>query len=115
MIFEKRIDDLIEAGWQVLENDFDEAAFQRWRTEAFKFLSAVLGSEHTYTQYFKRYVRELESSEVLTGGGILAAAKAEVATEPHRITQDTPPEENPAGRPLRSLKSSSPASTRAGH
>jgi hypothetical protein len=109
MLFEKRIDDLVEAGRQVLDSDFDEVAFQRWRKEAFKFLSAVLGPEHSYTQYFEKYVRQLERSEVLTGGGILIAAKAEVAKEPPQMNRGTSPGEHLAGRHLCSLKSSCPA------
>ena len=105
MAFEKRIDDLIEAGWRVLESDFDEAAFHGWRKEAFKFLGAVLGPEHTYTQYFEKYVRQLERSEVLTGEGILMAARANVAGESPRASRLKPPSQNPAEDYLPSSRS----------
>ena len=79
MLFEKRIDDLIEAGWHVLESDFDENAFQNWRREAFKFLTTMLGPRHAYTLYFEKYVHHSQRAELLTGGGILSAAKEEMA------------------------------------
>ena len=75
---EKRIDDLIRAGWHVLDSDFDEAAFQNWRREALKCLTVMLGSEHAYTQYFKGYVHHPQRAELLTGEGILSAAKEEM-------------------------------------
>jgi hypothetical protein len=79
MQVEKRIDDLIEAGWHVLNSDFDTEAFQHWKKQAFNCLSALLGPDHTYTLYFKNYVREAEEKNLLAGGGILTAAKEEMA------------------------------------
>lgn len=43
MSVEQRIDDLIEAGWGVLDSDFDPVAFQRWRRRAFDCLTPWLG------------------------------------------------------------------------
>jgi hypothetical protein len=83
MLSEKRIDDLIEAGWHVLESDFDENAFQNWRREAFKCLAAMLGPDHTYTRYFKKFVDQHPRAGLLTGGGILGAAKEEMANRLH--------------------------------
>ena len=83
MVPEKRIDDLMEAGWHVLESNFDESAFQNWRREAFDCLAAMLGPEHTYTRYFKKYVDQHPRAGLLTGGGILGAAKAEMAKRVH--------------------------------
>ena len=70
---------MIEAGWHVLKSNFDETAFQNWRREAFKCLAAMVGPKHAYTQYFKQYVRNPRRAEILTGGGILSAAKEEMA------------------------------------
>jgi hypothetical protein len=81
---EKRIDDLIEAGWQVLDSDFDETAFQNWRREAFECLNAMLGPEHAYTQYFKGYVHHPQRAALLTGGGILSAAKEKMTNTEDR-------------------------------
>jgi hypothetical protein len=83
MLSEKRIDDLIEAGWHVLESDFDKDAFQSWRREAFKFLTAMLGPEHAYTRYFEKYVHNYPRAGLLTGGGILSAAKEQMGNSVH--------------------------------
>ncbi|MGD9818557.1 MAG: hypothetical protein AB7V04_07630 [Desulfomonilaceae bacterium] len=52
MSVEERIDDLIKAGWYVLDSDFDTAALQHWRLKAFHCCDALLGSDHVTTQYF---------------------------------------------------------------
>ncbi|MEJ2717171.1 MAG: hypothetical protein P8182_08540 [Deltaproteobacteria bacterium] len=78
MVAEKRIDDLIEAGWNVLESDFDPRAFQVWRNRAFDCLTMLLGSKHTYTLRFANYVRQPESMDTLAGEGILSAAKEQI-------------------------------------
>lgn len=78
MHVEKRIDDLIEAGWHVLESDFDNTAFQNWKRQAFNCLVALLGPNHKYTQSFKDYVKEAAEKNVLAGGGILTAVKEQI-------------------------------------
>ncbi len=82
MSTERIIDDLIEAGWHVLDTDFDAAAFQHWRLRACNCLEALLGPNHQYTQSFRSFVREAEAKSLLAGGGILAATKEELAREP---------------------------------
>lgn len=77
MQFEKSIDDLIEAGWMVIRSDFDEGAFENWRTKASVCLDSLLGPEHTYAQYFRDHVRHSAESSLLTGVGILTAAGSE--------------------------------------
>jgi hypothetical protein len=72
---EEQIDRLIEAGWYVLESDFDRAAFINWRQRAFQCLLTLLGPDHPYTEYFKAFVVEAEKFHLLAGAGILAAAK----------------------------------------
>jgi len=69
MFAEKRIDDLIEAGWHVLDSDFDAAAFQHWRKQAFKCLTDLLGPDHTYTKSFRKHVQSLEGKKSLYMGG----------------------------------------------
>jgi hypothetical protein len=81
MLVEKHIDDLIEAGWNVIESDFDELAFLMWKKRAFDCLKQMLGPEHTYTQYFRDYVRQAEARNLLAGKGILTAVKAELESE----------------------------------
>jgi hypothetical protein len=69
---------LIEAGWDVLKSDFDETAFQKWRREAFQCLTEMLGPKHPYTNYFKEHVHRPQRAALLTGRGILCAAKEEM-------------------------------------
>jgi hypothetical protein len=75
---EKLIDDLILAGWHVLDTHFDESAFRNWRERVLYCLTDLLGDDHHYTQSFRVWVREYETGAVLTGGGILAAVKEEI-------------------------------------
>jgi hypothetical protein len=81
MVPEKRIDDLIEAGWHVLYSDFDAIAFRDWRNKAFACLHALLGPDHMYTRSFRRPVQEPAESSLLVGGGILTAAKETVVNQ----------------------------------
>jgi hypothetical protein len=41
----KRLDDLIEAGWHVIDTDFDGDALQHWRTQVTSCLSMLLGPD----------------------------------------------------------------------
>jgi hypothetical protein len=75
MSVEGRIDDLIEAGWGVLESDFDPVAFLCWRRRALDCLTAVIGADHVYTRQFENFVRQGGKTDLLAAGGILSAAK----------------------------------------
>lgn len=75
MAIDGRIDDLIEAGWSVLDPDFDPVAFQRWRRRAFDCLAALVGPDHVYTRHFQNFVRQGRKTDLLAAGGILSAAK----------------------------------------
>ena len=68
MSIETRIDDLIEAGWDVLDSDFDPAAFQRWRRSAFDCLTAMVGPDHVYTRHFEKLVRQDGKTDLLAVG-----------------------------------------------
>jgi len=50
MSIEQRINNLIAAGWYVLDSDFDPAALQHWRVQAFHCCDDVLGSDHVTTK-----------------------------------------------------------------
>ncbi len=79
MSTEGTIDDLIEAGWIVLDSDFDPVAFQHWRQKAFDCLTAVVGPDHVYTRQFENFVRQGGKRDLLAAGGILNAAKEQMA------------------------------------
>ena len=79
MTAEQSIDDLIEAGWRVLNTNFDIAAFAIWRRKALDCVTALVGPSHTYARYFRDFVEEAETKSVLTGEGILIAAKEQLA------------------------------------
>ena len=76
---EKMIDDLIEAGWEVLNSDFDKLAFMNWRRRALDCITRLAGPDHPYAQYFKSLVEETGQISLLTGTGILVAAKENIA------------------------------------
>jgi len=57
MKIEHQIDALIKAGWEVVESDFNPAAFQHWRLKAFECVTAMFGSDHVDTKYFERLVQ----------------------------------------------------------
>ena len=75
MSIERRIDDLIEAGWGVVDSDFDPIAFHHWRRSAFDCLTAMFGPDHVYTKHFEKLVRQGGKTDLLAAGGILSAAK----------------------------------------
>jgi hypothetical protein len=56
MSVDQRIDDLITAGWYVLDSDFEPAALQHWRVQAFHCCDALLGSDHVTTKHFENLV-----------------------------------------------------------
>lgn len=75
MSIERQIDDLIESGWDVLNSNFDPIVFQNWRNQAADCIVALLGPHHTYTEYFNSFVQFPEPKNLLTGKGILTAAR----------------------------------------
>ena len=80
----KRLEELIEAGWDVIETDFQEDAFQQWREKAYKYIVSTVGEDHPYAGYFRQYVRKSKPTDVLAGGGILIATKEDVSANRHK-------------------------------
>jgi len=78
MKIEDQIDELIKAGWRVVESDFDIVSFQHWRLQAFECLNAMFGPEHVYTKYFEQFVKQRDRNNVLAAGGVLSAAKEQM-------------------------------------
>jgi hypothetical protein len=87
MTVEQRIDNLIEAGWNVLDSDFDRSAFADWRRKALDCVAALLGPSHAYTGYFRDFVDEAETKSLLAGEGILVAAKEQIVTVGRKWSQ----------------------------
>jgi hypothetical protein len=91
---ENQIDELIMAGWRVVDSDFDPVAFDHWRLKAFDCLTAMLGPDHVYAKYFGHFVKESHRTNILAAGGVLVAANEQtkgmecVASEP--LTQPGP-------------------------
>jgi hypothetical protein len=56
----KRLDDLIEAGWHVVDSEFDADAFYFWKKKALDFLTDFVGPDHTCTQSFRHRVQQTE-------------------------------------------------------
>ena len=75
MSIERRIDDLIEAGWGVVDPDHDRIAFHHWRRSAFDCLTAMFGPDHVYTRHFANFVRQGGETDLLATNGIMSAAK----------------------------------------
>lgn len=78
MLIDNKIDELIKAGWNVIESDFDAVAFQNWENQVRHCLGALVGPDHTYTRQFEDYVKGTEATNVLAGCGILIAAKEQM-------------------------------------
>lgn len=85
MYADKPIDDLIRAGWEVIESDYHAVAFQNWRQKAFDCLVQLMGPDHMYTQYFEHHIRQYEKQDLLAGTGILSAAREEMASSKHEL------------------------------
>ncbi len=73
-----KIDALIVAGWRALEAGFSEGAFQDWRKQAYDCVVYLFGQGHPYSGYFRRDVEKALKSSVLTGIGLLTAARSSV-------------------------------------
>jgi len=73
------LNDLINAGWSILENGFDLQAFLAWKQLSFACLVGLLGPLHFYTQNFKRFTAGGDPKGLLAAEGILTAAREEIA------------------------------------
>ncbi len=78
MSMESSLDELIKAGWKVLESDFNPAAFRNWQAKAFECLTEMFGPDHIYTKYFEHFAQDGRKKHVLAAGGVLIAAKQQM-------------------------------------
>jgi hypothetical protein len=66
---------LINSARVILDKRFDAQVFQSWQSSAFITLANSLGPLHYYTQNFKLLTSERNERSLLTGEGILIAAR----------------------------------------
>ncbi len=60
MQFQESIDDLIEAGWNVVKTEFDKQAYLSWKKKAYLFLADFVGPDHACTRDFQAGVSNLD-------------------------------------------------------
>jgi len=70
----KRLDDLIEAGWHVVDTEFDAEAFYYWKKKALAFLTDFVGPDHTCTQSFRDSLEQAERFDPFHGPDTLSDA-----------------------------------------
>ncbi len=70
----KSLDDLIEAGWHVIDTEFDAGAFYYWKKKALDFLTDFVGPDHESTRSFKNCIEQTKGFDPLDHRSILTAA-----------------------------------------
>lgn len=78
MSSEQALDDLIEAGWRVIERDFEPEAFLNWRKRALDCVTILVGPDHPYARFFDAFVVKEARNSLLAGAGILEATREQV-------------------------------------
>jgi hypothetical protein len=66
---------LINVAQGILNKRFDAQVFVSWQSLALLTLTQLLGPLHYYTQNFKLFTSETNERSLLTGEGILIAAR----------------------------------------
>ncbi len=72
---------LINSAKSILSKRFDAQAFLSWQSSALVTLSNLLGPLHYYTQNFKLLTSEKTERSLLTGEGLLIAAREMTAPQ----------------------------------
>ena len=78
LIAARGIDELIETGWYVLEGDPDREVIKMWKHQALACVSAIMGSDHLYTQDFQKFVVDERKRSLLAGAGLLLAVREHI-------------------------------------
>ncbi|MGB6067470.1 MAG: hypothetical protein WBG50_21915 [Desulfomonilaceae bacterium] len=76
----KSLDDLIEAGWHVIDTEFDAGAFYYWKRKALDFLTDFVGPDHESTRSFRNRIEQTERFDPLDRSGILTASSNDTRT-----------------------------------
>lgn len=87
-MLERKIDKLVQVGLQAFKDDLDMEAIHQWKTKALQLLVDQLGPSHYYTRYFLDHIRKSENQNLLTGSGILTAAKEEIARKEMLVVRE---------------------------
>ena len=66
----KSLDDLIEAGWHVIDTEFDAGAFYYWKKKALDFLTDFVGPDHESTRSFRNCIEQTEKFDPLDPGEV---------------------------------------------
>jgi hypothetical protein len=66
---------LIKESQGILDKKFDAQVFLSWQSLALGTLTKLLGPLHYYTQNFKLFTSEKNEGSLLSGEGILIAAR----------------------------------------
>ncbi len=74
-----KIDDLIEAARTAIKDELDLQAIHKWKQQTVEYLTEHLGPDHYYTRYFTEHLEEVERQQLLTGRGLLSAAREEIS------------------------------------
>ncbi|MEJ2717515.1 MAG: hypothetical protein P8182_10305 [Deltaproteobacteria bacterium] len=85
MSLDQRIDALIEAGWYVVESDFDETAVQNWRKRALECLADLSKPFETHAEHLDTYFGKAEESVFLEGPERLHKADRKTGKQFHAI------------------------------
>ena len=76
---------LINSAKVILDKRFDAQVFLSWQSLALVTLSNLLGPLHYYTQNFKLLTSEKNERSLLTGEGLLIAAREMTAPQVQAI------------------------------
>lgn len=87
-MLERKIDQLVQVGLQAFKDDLDMEAIHQWKTKALQLLVDQLGPSHYYTRYFLDHIRKSENQNLLTGSGILSAAKEEITRKKMLVVRE---------------------------
>jgi len=82
----KRLDDLIEAGWHVVDSKYDAEALYYWKRKALDFLTDFVGPDHACTQSFRNCINQTNQFDHPDGSGDLTAANDAPEIEEDRPT-----------------------------
>jgi hypothetical protein len=79
MSYERSLDDLIEAGWSVIETDFSPDAFLNWRKRALDCVTSLVGPDHPYAMFLTAFVVQGGRNSILAGVGVLEGTREQIA------------------------------------